>query len=102
MGWLPVEEVGNKWVLGLVGLSFILAGLIMLVPPGDRRADALAGLLLMAFSLVGFSIALGMDGEGSAADSISFPQLLVGLGSLLSLLISLWAIRRWLRPEDST
>ncbi len=103
LGWLPAEEGGaGNWLLALVGIAFVLAGLIMLLQPGDRRADALAGLLLMAFSLVGFSIAIGMDGNPGrrGAASMSLPQLFVGLGSLVTLLMSLWAVRRWLRSDD--
>lgn len=105
LGWLPTEEGGaGNLLLALVGVAFILAGLIMLLRPGDRRADALAGLLLMAFSLMGFLIAIGMDGAPgqSGPASMSFPQLLVGLGSLVSLLMSLWAVRRWLRSGEHT
>lgn len=105
LGWLPTEEDGaGNWLLALVGVAFILAGLIMLLRPGDRRADALAGLLLMAFSLMGFLIAIGMDGTPgqSGPASMSFPQLLIGLGSLVSLLMSLWAVRRWLRSGEHT
>ncbi|MFK7957089.1 MAG: hypothetical protein AB8B96_13425 [Lysobacterales bacterium] len=84
-------------MLVMVSGVFFVAGLMMLVPPNDGCLDALAAILLTLFSWFGFYLMLkiGPESMDVFGSTISLAQLLVGIGSFITLLTSLYAVRRW-------
>lgn len=114
LGVIPVDEASfnaPKWIIRLCGMTFFIAGVMVWSGNGSRTNDLMAAVLILIFAVVGGWVALYGGSEDfsggipflSKDSNVSLARIIFGAGSVLCLMISLYAfrifIRKWRDPE---
>jgi hypothetical protein len=103
-GVLPGEMADNtpRWVGGLAGFIFVLAGVMIFLRNHSRALDLAAAIILAAFALMAAWVAVygaeGMSGGipfFSHDSNISIGRVLFGFGAVLCLFGVVYAMRRF-------
>ena len=97
------------WLVGLIGVMFCIAGLMILLRNHSRTLDFLAALVLALFVTIFGWVAFFASPEGFSGDilvlprgvSVLFAKTMFGLGMLMCLGGFLYAVRRFCRGRDS-
>jgi len=92
-------------IIALAGLVFFVAGCMAFLGTGSRANDLLAGILCLAFALIGAWVALLSPNEGfsgglpfvSYDSNVTIARVAFGSGSLICFAIAIWAFRRFIR-----
>ncbi len=115
---VPAKEAkfnAPQWVVGACGIVFMLAAVMILVPPSMRRLQGFLGALLLSlFAAIPAWIAFGA-GERKFSGSVSFGimtatsqpgvstgRIVFGIAAVLISLIAICAWLRWLRSVFET
>ncbi len=96
-------------IIVLVGVIFMIAGIMVLVGNKEKLNNLLASILIFLMGLIGGWISLfGKSSNLSSNDMfISFmtglplDRIMFGVGSVLCFIISAFAFRSFLRPDPS-
>ena len=91
------------WVIGLVGLSFVIAGLMILLRHYSRAVDLLAAVLLGAFTLVAGWVTFDSSPDGMSGGipflprdmNVTLGRTMFGLGTLMCFGGFLYALKRF-------
>lgn len=90
------------WVVALSGVAFVIGGCMILLAGRPGMNDFLAGVLCLIFALVGAWVALFGPDDGFSggisllppAANVTLGRWVFGSGAILSLAISVYALRR--------
>ncbi|MDX1585883.1 MAG: hypothetical protein R3222_04030 [Balneolaceae bacterium] len=104
LGLLPVEQSqfgAPRWIMGMAGGIFVMAGLMMVWGEGSSWNNLLAALLLTMMGLVGGWVGFFGTDEGFSggfpflpdAVNISIGRGLFGIGALTCFLMAAYAFR---------
>ena len=93
------------WIIGLIGIVFMVAGCMILLRKHNRLLDVLAAIICFSFAVVGIWVSLFSPSEGfsggipfvSESINIFLARGVFGLGAIVTSLMCLYAIRRALR-----
>ena len=106
-GVLPIETANDTptWVVGLIGMMFLIAGVMIFLRNHSRLLDLFAAIILASFSLIGGWITFYASPEGFSGGipflphdiNVSFARVMFGLGSALCFGGFLYAVRRFFR-----
>lgn len=96
------ELLAPRWVVAGAGLTFLIAGCMILLANHARANDMLAGLLLLLFGVLGMWVAVFSSDKGFSGGLPFVPQetnilvgrWLFGLGALICFAFSAYAFRR--------
>ncbi|MGI9221481.1 MAG: hypothetical protein ACR2QS_10670 [Woeseiaceae bacterium] len=104
-GVLPVETANDTpiWVLGLVGVMFVVAGCMIFLRNYSRALDLLAAVILASFTLIAGWITFHASSEGFSGGipflpsdtNVSLARIMFGLGTLLCFGGFLYALKRF-------
>ncbi|HZQ61828.1 MAG TPA: hypothetical protein VFC24_10790 [Casimicrobiaceae bacterium] len=109
LGWIDIAPTPGtpRWVVGLAGSVFAFAGVALLLPPQDSRAQNLIGaLLLSAFAAIGLWIGFGpgerhflasLSGGAAVASSGGHEGLGRFVFGTMGVLVALCALAVWRR-----
>lgn len=107
--WIDIPPTPGtpRWVVGLAGCVFALAGVALLLPQGQSRAQHLVGaLLLSAFASIGLWIGFGpgerhFSASVSAGAAVAYSEGHEGLGRFvfgtMGVIVALCALAVWKR-----
>lgn len=109
--WIVVDPSSieaPRWVLGLAGLVFLMAGLMVLAGQKSRINDGLAAMLLFAFAAIGAYAALladpaSIEGGLPLIDKETnslIGRWVFGIGALMSAALGVYALRRCFRASS--
>ncbi|MEO0574000.1 MAG: hypothetical protein AAF004_00965 [Pseudomonadota bacterium] len=95
------------WVVGLVGVIAIVAGVMVMLPTG-RVLDAVACLLCAGFAAVGFWLSLKAPADGfsgglpfiSSGANVMVARVIFGSGAVMSLIMAVYAAKRALKSRS--
>lgn len=95
------------WVLAACGFAIAIAGCMVIVGIHSRVNDLLAAILLLLFSSIGFWVSFSPS-EGFSGGipflpdryNIAIGRVLFFGGALMTLAMSVWALRRFLRSSE--
>ena len=106
-GVLPMETANDTpmWVVGLIGVMFLIAGTMIFLRNHSRLLDLFAAIILASFSLIGGWVTFHASPEGFSGGipflphdiNVSFARVMFGLGSALCFGGFLYAVRRFFR-----
>lgn len=96
------------WVIGICGLVFFLAGLLIFLGEKSKYNNLLAGLLIAGMGAVGSWVALFGTDSGFAGGipflspefNVSLARLLFGFGGLICFLIAGYAFKQQIAPKE--
>ena len=104
-GVLPVQTANNTpvWVIGLVGVMFVIAGVMIFLRNYSRALDLFAALSLASFTLITGWITFHASSEGFSGGipflpndmNVSLARVMFGLGALLCFGGFLYALKRF-------
>ena len=103
-GVLPGEMANDtpRWVGGLAGFVFVLAGVMIFLRNHSRALDLAAAVILSAFALMGAWVAVyGSEGMSGGIPflphewNISIGRALFGFGAVLCMFGVVYALRRF-------
>ena len=104
-GVLPLKTANNTpvWVVGLVGVMFVIAGAMIFLRNYSRVLDLLAAIVLASFTLVTGWISFYASSEGFSGGipflpndmNVSLARVMFGLGALLCFGGFLYALKRF-------
>lgn len=104
-GVVPGETSNDTptWVIGLVGVMFVIAGVMIFLRNYSRALDLFAAVLLGAFTLVAgwitfYSSSAGFSGGIpflSGDTNVSLARIMFGLGTLMCFAGFLYALKRF-------
>jgi hypothetical protein len=110
-GLLPDQAANNtpNWVIGLVGMIFVTAGVMIILREHTRLLDLLAALLLFSFALICGWIAVYASAEGFSGGipflphgmKVSFARIMFGFGAIMCSFTFAYALKRFFRPSES-
>lgn len=91
------------WVLGLAGLAFVLAGLMIFLRNHSRALDLFAAVLLGAFTLMAGWVAFHSSPDGMSGGipflprdmNVTLGRTLFGLGAFMCFAGFLYALKRF-------
>ena len=91
------------WVIGLVGVMFVISGVMIFLRNYSRALDLFAAIILASFTLVGGWIAFYASSEGFSGGipflpsdmNVSFARIMFGFGALLCFGGFLYALKRF-------
>lgn len=101
---LPVVDSvfgAPKWIVGIAGSIFAIAGLIMLLGEKSKINNLLAGCLLAGLGLIGGWVGLFGSDEGFSGGlpflpetvNISLARSIFGMGALICFLLAAYAFK---------
>ena len=104
-GVLDVQTANNTpvWVIGLVGVMFVIAGVMIFLRNYSRALDLFAAIILASFTLVTGWITFHASSEGFSGGipflpndmNVSLARVMFGLGTLLCFGGFLYALKRF-------
>jgi hypothetical protein len=104
-GVIPVHIANNTpiWVIGLVGVMFVIAGIMIFLRNYSRALDLFAAIILAAFTLIAGWITFHASSEGFSGGipflpsdmNVSVARFMFGLGALLCSGGFLYALKRF-------
>ena len=91
------------WIIGLVGVMFVIAGVMIFLRNHSRALDLFAAVILASFTLVGAWITFYANSEGFSGGipflpndmNVSLARVMFGLGALLCFGGFLYALKRF-------
>ena len=100
---IPIDEAGlnaPRWVLGLCGFVFALAGIMIYLGNKSKWNHLLAAVLVFAMGSIGGWVAFFGEGDNfsggttllSVDSNISLARIMFGFGALICFLISLYGV----------
>ncbi len=102
---IPVQLENDTpiWVLGLVGVIFVIAGIMILLRNYSRALDLFAAIMLASFTLISGWITFHASSEGFSGGvpflpndmNVSLARVMFGIGTLLCFGIFLYALKRF-------
>ncbi len=107
---IPIDEDGlhaPRWVLGLCGLVFSIAGVMVSLGQESKWNNLLAGILILSMGSVGGWVALFGASENfsggiallSDSSNISLARLMFGSGGIICIAIAIYAIKLHFKPK---
>ncbi len=109
-GVLPVQTSNDTplWIVGLVGLMFVIAGVMIFLRNYSRTLDLFAAIILASFTLVGAWIAFYASSKGFSGGivflpndmNVSLARVMFSLGALLCFGGFLYALKRFFRSHQ--
>ena len=104
-GVLRVQTANNTplWVIGLVGVVFVIAGVMIFLRNYSRALDLFAAIILASFTLIAGWITFHASSEGFSGGipflpndmNVSLARVMFGLGALLCFGGFLYALKRF-------
>jgi hypothetical protein len=105
LGLIPADDVEltvPRWIIAGAGLTFVIAGLMILFADHSRANDMLAGVLLLLFGALGTWVSVLSSGEGFSGGlpflspklNIVVGRWVFGFGALICFALSVYAFRR--------
>jgi hypothetical protein len=104
-GVLRLQTANNTpvWVIGLAGVMFVIAGVMIFLRNYSRALDLLAAIVLASFTLITGWITFHASSEGFSGGipflpndmNVSFARVMFGLGALLCFGGFLYALKRF-------
>lgn len=105
LGLLPIDDAEltvPRWVIAGAGLTFIIAGFMILLANYSRGNDLLAGVLLFLFGVLGTWVSVLGPDDGfsgglpflSAELNIIVGRWVFGFGALICFALCVYAFRR--------
>ncbi|MDJ0700063.1 MAG: hypothetical protein QNJ07_09420 [Woeseiaceae bacterium] len=105
LGYVSIDEAEStapRWVVAGAGLTFVVAGFMILLAKHSRANDLLAGVLLLLFGILGTWVAVFSSGEGfsgglpflSSELNIKVGRWVFGLGAMICFAFCVYAFRR--------
>ena len=104
-GVLPLQTANDTpmWVVGLVGVVFVTAGVMIFMRNHSRALDLFAALILASFALIGAWVTLFASPEGFSGGipflphdtNVSLGRTMFGLGSVMCFAAFLYALKRF-------
>lgn len=105
LGFIPVDDgelTAPRWIIAGAGLTFVVAGLMILFANHSRANDYLAGVLLLLFGALAMWVSVLSSEEGfSGGLPFLSPELNIvvgrwvfGFGALICFALSVYAFRR--------
>ncbi len=102
---IPVQLENDTpiWVLGLVGVIFVIAGIMIFLRNYSRALDLFAAIMLASFTLISGWITFHASSEGFSGGipflpndmNVSLSRVMFGIGTLLCFGIFLYALKRF-------
>ena len=102
---IPVQTENDTplWVVGLVGVIFVIAGIMIFLRNYSRALDLFAAIMLAAFTLISGWITFHASSEGFSGGipflpndtNVSLSRVMFGIGTLLCFGIFLYALNRF-------
>jgi hypothetical protein len=102
---LPVKIANDTpvWVVGLVGVMFVIAGVMIFLRNYSRALDLFAAIILASFTLIAGWITFHASSEGFSGGipflpndmNVSLARVMFGLGALLCFSGFLYALKRF-------
>ncbi len=102
---IPVQTANGTplWVLGLVGVIFVIAGIMIFLRNYSRALDLFAAIMLASFTLISGWITFHASSEGFSGGvpflpndmNVSLARVMFGIGTLLCFGIFLYALKRF-------
>lgn len=107
-GFFPIDmEKLNAplWVLFLVGAVFLVGGIMLVIGDSGSLNDFLAAIILLAMGSIGAWISFFGDSAQmsgglfflSREANVQLSRFLFGFGSLITFMVSIYAMRRCIR-----
>ncbi len=98
------------WIIGICGVIFFLAGLLIFLGEESKYNNLLAGLLVAGMGAIGSWVALFGTDSGfsggvpflSAEFNISLARLLFGFGGLICFLIAGYALKQQFTKKEGS
>jgi hypothetical protein len=104
-GVLPVQISNDTpvWVVGLIGMVFVIAGVMIFLRNYSRALDLFAAIVLASFTLITGWIAFHASSEGFSGGipflpndmNVALARVMFGLGALLCFGGFLYALKRF-------
>ena len=104
-GVLPVQISNDTpvWVVGLIGVMFVIAGVMIFLRNYSRALDLFAAIILASFTLITGWIAFHASSEGFSGGipflpydmNVALARVMFGLGALLCFGGFLYALKRF-------
>ena len=102
---IPVQTENDTplWVVGLVGVILVIAGIMIFLRNYSRALDLFAAIMLAAFTLISGWITFHASSEGFSGGvpflpndmNVSLARVMFGIGTLLCFGIFLYALKRF-------
>jgi hypothetical protein len=97
------ENDTPSWVIGLVGVMFVIAGIMIFLRNYSRALDLFAAIILASFTLIAGWITFHASSEGFSGGvpflpndmNVSLARVMFGLGALLCFGGFLYALKRF-------
>lgn len=107
---IPMDEAGlnaPRWVLGLCGFVFALAGVLIFIGDRSKWNHLLAAILVFAMGSIGAWVALFGDAANfsggisllSEGTNISLARIVFGFGALVCFLICIYGLNMHFKEE---
>lgn len=98
------------WVIGLCGVVFSIAGLMVFLGEKSRFSNLLAAILTLSFGSIGAWVALFAESSGfsgglpfiSNGTNAILARMMFGAGSLICFAIAVYAIKLQLKQKDKS
>ena len=107
---LPMQTANGTplWVIGLVGVMFVTAGVMIFLRNYSRALDLFAALILASFTLITGWITFYGSAEGFSGGipflphdmNVSLARMMFGLGAILCFAGFLYALKRYFGSQE--
>ena len=104
-GVLPMETAYDTpmWVVGLIGVMFVIAGIMIFLRNHSRALNFFAAMILASFTLIGGWVTFFASPEGFSggipflphAMNVTLGRVMFGLGSMMCFGGFLYAVKRF-------
>jgi hypothetical protein len=104
---LPMQTANDTpmWVVGLIGVMFVIAGIMIFLRNYSRALDFFAAIVLASFTLIFGWITVFASPEGFSGGipflpndmNVLFARIMFGLGALMCFGGFLYAVKRFFR-----
>jgi TRAP-type C4-dicarboxylate transport system permease small subunit len=108
-GVIPAQTANDTpaWVVGLAGMAFVIAGIMIFLRNYSRALDLFAAVILASFTLIAGWITFHASSEGFSGGipflpndmNVSLARIMFGLGGLLCFGGFLYALKRFFRSH---
>ena len=109
-GVLPIQTAYDTpmWVVGLVGVVFVIASVMIFMRNHSRALDLFAAIILASFALIGGWVTLFASPEGFSGGipflphdtNVSLGRIMFGFGAILCFGAFLYALKRFFGSHD--
>ena len=109
-GVLPIQTAYDTpmWVIGLVGVMFVTAGVMIFLRNYSRALDFFAAIILASFALIAGWVTFFASAEGFSGGipflprdvNVSLARIMFGLGAVLCFAGFLYALKRFFGSHE--